>query len=132
VKAYAATGGQHDRHDDRPPLRPGPGRVDDRVADLQRVVDNALHERSQRRTTLGQAVEGVTVLERAKGVVMMRYDVSRARATEELHRWARLADVDVLAIAQAVVKSVSFDPDLPEPDAHVLRLISGPASSLLG
>lgn len=63
---------------------------------------------------------------------MMRQDLNLADATNLIYRWARLGGVDVRTVAQAVVKSVSFDADLPDPEVSLARLIAGSGESLLG
>lgn len=86
------------------------------VGILRRQVDHLLQDRARR-----------SRIDQARGILMHRYGTDGTTALRTLHRWARIVDMPVDALAEAVVTlTVSDDalPSLPREVAHtVSRLL---------
>ena len=86
------------------------------VALLRRQVGHLLEDRARR-----------SRIDQARGILMHRYGTTGTTALRTLHRWARIVDMPVDALAEAVVTlTVSDDalPSLPREVAHtVSRLL---------
>ncbi|QIK64936.1 ANTAR domain-containing protein [Nocardioides sp. HDW12B] len=83
------------------------------VTMLRRQVDHLLRDRARR----GR-------IEQARGILMHRYGVNGFAALRTLHRWSRIVDLPVEALAEAVVTLTVSDDALPELPRDVAHTVS--------
>ncbi len=83
------------------------------VAVLRRQVEHLLEDRARR-----------TRIDQARGILMHRYAMNPSTALRTLHRWSRLVDLPVDALAEAVVTLTVSDDSLPELPRDLTHTVS--------